>query len=246
MLKSHTESTRQQFLEILHIAAHDIRGPLGSILHGLELLLDPRIGELNEKQRNIVLSLHKQNSALHKILSEVLDLEKMESGQLSIQKVPAIFSHILEITLGEMVEQAHFAQVQLQLHDQLPPAFVIEVDVARIRQVLRNLLENALRYSPKHHTLSIAAAVENGQLVISCQNNGPHIPAENISQIFDKFFQVQHQKKLGHGLGLSICRNIVELHGGKIWAENVQPQGVKFTFVLPTQSATVESAATSR
>lgn len=233
-------------LEILHIAAHDIRGPLSSILHGLELLLDTRIGELNEKQRSIVLSLYKQNSALHELLGEVLDLEKIESGHLHLQKVPAIFSHILEVTIGETQAQASHAQVQLHLHDQLPPAFVVSVDVFRIRQVLRNLLENALRYSPKNQTISISATVENAQLVISCQNNGPHLPAENISQIFDKFFQVPQQKKLGHGLGLSICKNIVELHGGKIWAENVLPQGVKFTFALPIKNSTVESAATSQ
>lgn len=226
------EQARQQMVEILHITAHDIRNPLTIILQGLELLKDPRVGTLSEKQQNLAHSAWKQCKNLHQTLSELLDINKIEAGFMSLEKVPALLSHLIEVTLEEMREQAKQAQIIIQLTQDIEKNFTISLDVFRIRQVLRNILSNALRYAPKQSVIEISVSKRNAEVLVSCTNLGPHIPQEQLKHIFEKFTQIKEKKKLGHGLGLSICKNIIELHGGKIWAENV-PQGVCFSFTLP-------------
>lgn len=232
-MQKNASPNAEQLLDLLHNVAHDIRNPLTVFLHGTEILLEPRVGPLNEEQLVIAKSLHKQARTLHTILNEILDFHKIESGHYGLEKVPALFSHVLEVTLDEMDEQAKPSQVQFHLVNRLPQFFTVALDVARIRQVLRNLLTNAIKYAPQKSTITLVAEKKDKNLLVSCSNKGPQIPTEKLESIFEKFVTVKNGQKIGDGLGLAICRNIIELHQGRIWAENLESQGVKFSFTIP-------------
>jgi two-component system sensor histidine kinase GlrK len=215
--------------------SHELRTPLTSIKEGTGLLLDGVGGDTTEKQRKLLSILAEESNRLISVVNSLLDLSKMEAGMMAydfeITHVdPLIKRAIAEIT--PLVE-AKGIRLENEMDGALPP---LRMDPERILQVLRNLLGNAVKFTPKGGLVRVAAKPADGKLAISVKDSGPGIPAESLTSIFEKFNQGSRQAphaRQGTGLGLAIANSIITSHGGKIWAESELGQGSTFIFVLP-------------
>jgi two-component system sensor histidine kinase GlrK len=215
--------------------SHELRTPLTSIKEGTRLLLDGVGGDTTEKQRKLLTILAEESNRLISVVNSLLDLSKMEAGMMAYdfeltQMEPLIKRAIVEMT--PLIE-AKGIRLESELDGRLP---ALKMDPERILQVLRNLLGNAVKFTPKGGLVNVSAKAADGTLEISFKDSGPGIPAESLTSIFEKFNQgtrrTPHSRQ-GTGLGLAIANSIITSHGGKIWAESQLGKGSTFIFVLP-------------
>ena len=215
--------------------SHELRTPLTSIKEGTGLLLDGVGGETTDKQRKLLTILAEESNRLIGVVNSLLDLSKMEAGMLNYQFETVNLDPLIRQAVAEITPLVEAKQIVLEaaVDARLPPA---RLDPERMLQVLRNLLGNAVKFTPKGGRVRVAARCADGRLEVSVQDSGPGIPAESLTAVFEKFRQGNHQgsrTRQGTGLGLAIAKNIVSSHGGEIWAESESGQGSKFFFVLP-------------
>jgi two-component system sensor histidine kinase GlrK len=215
--------------------SHELRTPLTSIKEGTGLLLDGVGGETTEKQRKLLAILAEESNRLIGVVNSLLDLSKIEAGMMTYRFEAANVDPLIRQAIAEITPLAEAKQIRLEsaLEASLPSA---RLDRERILQVLRNLVGNAVKFTPKGGYVRVAARRANGKLEVSVQDSGPGIPEENLTTIFDKFRQGNHNggpARQGTGLGLAIAKNVIASHGGKIWAESELGQGSTFIFSLP-------------
>ncbi|HEY7164491.1 MAG TPA: HAMP domain-containing sensor histidine kinase [Candidatus Binatia bacterium] len=215
--------------------SHELRTPLTSIKEGTGLLLEGIGGPITEKQQRLLNIVAEESRRLISLVNSLLDLSKMEAGMMTYSfensnVAPLIKKAIVEIT--PLIE-AKEIQLETEIAGELPP---IKLDRERILQALRNLLGNAVKFTPRAGRVKVAARSLGGKLEVSVRDTGPGIAPESLKTIFDKFHQGAHNRAFaanGTGLGLAIARHIIMSHGGQIWAENDPAQGSTFFFVLP-------------
>jgi len=215
--------------------SHELRTPLTSIKEGTGLLLDGVGGDTTDKQRKLLSILAEESNRLISVVNSLLDLSKMEAGMMAydfeITHVePLIRRAVVEI--APLVE-AKGIRLESGLDTPLPP---LKMDPERILQVLRNLLGNAVKFTPKGGVVAVSAQPAGGKLAVSVKDSGPGIPPESLTSIFEKFNQGSRRAphaRQGTGLGLAIANSIITSHGGKIWAESELGKGSTFIFVLP-------------
>jgi len=219
--------------EIISIVSHELRTPLTSIKGYVELVLDGLMGELNDNQRRC-LEIAKNNiDRLKRLIDNMLDLSKIESGaikfDMKIVKIKDMINEVLN-SLEPLIKEKNI-EVVCDIEDSL----TAKVDKDRITQVLINLIENAIKFSPVKGVIEICAFRDDNYAHIIIKDYGPGIPKKDLNKIFDKFYQVNFPKikKDGAGLGLAICKSIVEVHGGKIWVESELGKGTTFHILLP-------------
>jgi two-component system sensor histidine kinase GlrK len=215
--------------------SHELRTPLTSIKEGTGLLLDGVGGETTDKQRKLLTILAEESNRLIGVVNSLLDLSKLEAGMLNYQFETVNLDPLIRRAVAEIAPLVEAKQitVEIAIEGPLPPA---RLDPERMLQVLRNLLGNAVKFTPKGGQVTVAATPVDGKLQVSVQDSGPGIPAESLTAIFEKFHQGNHKgahTRPGTGLGLAIAKNIITSHGGEIWAESQFGQGSKFCFVLP-------------
>jgi two-component system sensor histidine kinase GlrK len=215
--------------------SHELRTPLTSIKEGTGLLLDGVGGEITEKQRKLLGILAEESNRLITVVNSLLDLSKMEAGMMTYDFELTHVDALIKRALSEITPLVEAKEITLEneLDGTVPP---LRIDPERTLQVLRNLLGNAVKFTPKGGRVRIAAQPSNGKVAISVKDSGPGIPAESLTSIFEKFNQgTRHTPYMsqGTGLGLAIAKNIITAHGGKIWAESEPGQGSTFIFVLP-------------
>ena len=216
--------------------SHELRTPLTSIKEGTGLLLDGVGGNVSEKQIKLLTIVAEESNRLIALVNSLLDLSKMEAGMMnySFEKsslAPLIHKAITEIT--PLVE-AKGIRLETEIAQELP---AVKIDRERILQVLRNLIGNAVKFTPKAGRVKVAARAVGGRVEVSVQDTGPGIPDESLKTIFDKFQQGSRNGAFtanGTGLGLAIANHIIMSHGGNIWVENHPEQGSTFLFVLPS------------
>ena len=216
--------------------SHELRTPLTSIKEGTGLLLDGVGGETTEKQRKLLAILAEESNRLINVVNSLLDLSKMEAGMMTYDFESGNVDPLIRRALAEMAPLIEAKQITLEskVEAPLPP---VRIDPERILQVLRNLLGNAVKFTPKGGQVSVLAKPVNGKLEVSVKDSGPGIPAESLISIFEKFSQGSHKgshTRQGTGLGLAIAKSIISSHGGRIWAESHLGQGSTFIFVLPS------------
>jgi two-component system sensor histidine kinase GlrK len=213
--------------------SHELRTPLTCIKEGTGLLLEGVAGTTTEKQRKLLTIVAEESNRLISLVTSLLDLSKMEAGMMTynLEKsavAPLVQKAVMEIT--PLVE-AKEIKIATEVSEDLPP---IRVDRERFLQVLRNLLGNAAKFTPRAGKVKVVARLVNGGVEISVWDTGPGIAAEKLDAIFDKFQQGTNGASAnGTGLGLTIAKQIVTSHGGQIWAENQPEKGSTFFFVLP-------------
>ena len=215
--------------------SHELRTPLNVVMGFAELMLDQVPGEINEEQRQCLDDILTSGRHLLGLINEVLDLTKVEAGKVELR--------LKDITLAEVVESVTSAMMpelsqrkqsfEVRLDDGLP---LVQADEARLRQVLFNLLSNASKFTPDGGKLNIEASTKDGWCQVSVSDNGTGIKEEDLKQIFEPFYQVDDsmtRERRGTGLGLTLVKELVEMHGGRILVESKYGKGSSFIFTLP-------------
>jgi two-component system, NtrC family, sensor histidine kinase GlrK len=215
--------------------SHELRTPLTSIKEGTGLLLEGVGGTTTEKQRKLLTILAEESNRLIGLVNSLLDLSKMEAGMMNYSFEKASLAPLIKKAVGEITPliEAKGIQLETEVAERLP---TVKVDSERILQALRNLIGNAVKFTPRAGRVKVAARSVTGKIEVSVRDTGPGIAAENLKAIFDKFHQGNSNGVFsvnGTGLGLAIAKHIIVSHGGEIWAENHPDRGSTFTFVLP-------------
>lgn len=220
--------------ELLSNVVHDIRSPLSLVLNVLVTLRDEMFGPVNEEQRHWVGQAFAALEHVIQLTDDMFDLTKLEVGQLALHPEPTDMTEFLQTThqVGEGFPWPEGVAYQLDLPETLP---TLTIDPTRIRQVILNLLSNALKFT-EQGSVTLRARLHDDGLCISVADTGIGIPPEDLAAVFDRFHQVDSnltRRKKGTGLGLAICHELVNMHGGEIWVESDPGQGATFSFTLP-------------
>ncbi|MDJ0571057.1 MAG: HAMP domain-containing sensor histidine kinase, partial [Pleurocapsa sp. MO_192.B19] len=199
----------------------------------LRLVNSGRMGSLNKKIQQLIRLAEKNTDRLVRLVNDILDLERMNSGKTTIEKQPCNASDLISIAVETMGELAQQQEIKLVY---APRSIPLVADPDCILQTLTNLLSNAIKFSLEHSNVSIQAEERPQDILFQVSDRGRGIPSDKLESIFERFQQVDasdSRQKQGTGLGLAICRQIVELHQGKIWAESTPGDGSTFYFTLP-------------
>lgn len=222
--------------EFVSVVSHELRTPLTSIRGSLGLLASGGMGELSEKGQRMVDIAVFNTDRLVRLLNDILDLERMESGRSSLSLQHCRMAEVVAESVAVMQSMADEQGVALRV-EQAEGELLADPD--RLTQLLTNLISNAVKFSPEKGTVRLAAVQDDGALRGSVHDEGGGIPPEQRERVFGRFQQVDSsnsRQKSGTGLGLAICRSIVERHGGTIWAESEPGAGTTIRFSLPAQS----------
>ena len=211
--------------------SHELRTPITTIKEGASLLLEGTCGSTTEKQSKLLTIITAESNRMTSLVNSILDLSKMESGMMEYNFERGGIRPLIEQVINEITPYAEAKRIHLEnlVNINLP---LHRMDSERILDVLRNLIGNAIKFTPEEGKISIAANLRKSGLEVSICDSGPGIPKEKLLAIFEKY-ESSDQKK-GTGLGLAIVKHIVTAHGGKVWAESDPGQGSRFIFVLPS------------
>jgi signal transduction histidine kinase len=228
------ETASQHKSDFLANMSHELRTPLNAIIGFSQVLREGMVGDVNEKQVEYLEDILSSGNHLLALINDVLDLSKVEAGQLELQVAPFSLQDALERGVSMVRERATEDGVQLTLHAN-GNLDVVTGDERRIRQVIFNLLSNAVKFAPAGGLVDITATQGNGEVRVSVADTGPGIAAEDLERIFEEFQQTevgarQHE---GTGLGLALTKRFVEMHGGRIWCDSEVGKGSTFVFTLP-------------
>ena len=219
--------------EFVSTASHELRGPLTSVAMSVSLLRESTAGKLGPREVSLLRAAEEELQRLRELVSDLLDLSRLESGRVDLSLVTVSPVAIIERAVELLREQA--AQARLRLETRLPDSLPdVKVDAARITWVLTNLLGNGVRYTPAGGRIEVSAVTAGRHVQVSVRDTGAGIPAGEQDRIFDKFARLEGGGGTeGTGLGLAICREIVRAHGGTIWVESEPAKGSTFTFTVP-------------
>jgi len=221
---------KDQFLSTM---SHELRTPLNAILGFSELLTDKRYGEMNERQSRYVNHIHTSGKHLLKLISDILDLSKIEAGRMEIVRedvaVDSVYTEVLSALqpLADKKSQALIRQVESKLY--------VRADPTRFKQILMNLIGNAIKFTPEGGRIELTARSTDGQVRVEVRDNGPGIPPEDQQRIFEAFYRRAESGKAveGTGLGLAITERLVHMHGSQLGIDSQPGQGTCFHFSLP-------------
>jgi PAS domain S-box-containing protein len=217
--------------DVLSIVSHDLKNPLAFISLKTELLT--RSKELSiEKVNDFSKGIMKATKQMQILIQDLLDFAKLESGTMTLDvqshDVNSLISPLIDITTTQATDKKILFDVKID-----PEIQSIRCDDNRIRQVISNLIGNAIKFTKNGGAILLELKKDDSNVLFIISDNGPGICPEDLEKIFERFWQSRDTRKMGSGLGLSICRYIVEAHGGKIWAESKIGEGSKFYFSLP-------------
>ena len=219
--------------EFISVVSHELRTPLTSIHSALKILATGRLGSLTHDGHQMLEIADENTDRLVRLVNGVLDLQRIEAGAVTMNRQICNAADL-------MVTATETMQAMAQQHDVFLSTAPIEVEIWAdgdyIVQVLVNLLSNSIKFSSREARIELTLTCHINQIQFEVRDRGPGIPPEQLERIFDRFYQVDSsdsRKKGGTGLGLTICRKIIEQHGGHIWAESVLGEGSRFIFTIP-------------
>jgi GAF domain-containing protein len=230
------EVASQHKSEFLANMSHELRTPLNAIIGFSEVLTDRMFGELNEKQEEYLKDIYASGTHLLSLINDILDLSKIEAGRMELELTEFDLPTAIENALTLVRERAGRRSLTLQtnIDDRLGQ---IQADERKVRQVVLNLLSNAIKFTPEGGRIEVGAVSKDGAVEISVSDTGIGIAPEDQEKVFEEFRQVgTAAKKIeGTGLGLTLCRKFVELHGGRIWVKSHVGDGSTFTLTIPVR-----------
>jgi len=218
---------------LLSSVSHDLRTPLSSIKAAAYSLQEKDVTWDDEARHGFAVTIEREADRLNRLVGNILDMSRIEGGALKAEKELYPLDELVYHVVGHMQFVLKDRDVRVTLPEKLPP---VSLDFLQMDQVLTNLIENAVRYTPLSSPIEISAVEHNGEMLVRVADRGPGIPEEYKERIFDKFYRVSGAKQrgtMGTGLGLAVCRGLIEAHGGHIWAENREGGGAIFQFTLP-------------
>ncbi len=222
--------------ELIANVSHELRTPLGLIKISCSSLLMEDAEFDRKTQRKFLHGIDEESTKLERIVEHLLDLGRMESGRLRLDKQATDLGQLARNVILTM----ETLSAQHRLVGELPDeALMTTADARRIEQVLRNLLDNAIKYSPEGGTITVQGYQDEAQILFSISDEGIGIPSEEWERIFERFHRVENdvtRRMRGAGLGLAVCQGIVEAHGGRIWVESQSGAGSTFCFTLPIEA----------
>jgi two-component system, OmpR family, sensor histidine kinase KdpD len=234
--------------EFLAMISHELRTPLTSIIGFTTTLLAENITWNPDEQRDFIHTIQHETDRLQELIDHLLDLSRLEVGMLPILKKPETLLKIFQDANSQLQILTEKHHLSIDLPDQLP---LVDVDAKRISQVLVNLVKNASAYAPKGSEINIKASVRGKFVQINVKDEGPGIPAEEYKNVFKAFMRGKGKENgfpTGAGLGLAICKGLVEAHGGRIWIRDTKSLGTTIAFTIPviTEPSHVSDAKTER
>jgi len=223
--------------DFVSLVAHEIRGPMTSVLMQLKVLMDGLAGDLTDKQNHILDRVSQKTSSLIHLTTELLDLSKIESGLISQEKEQISMAEIIQeqIQFHQAKAKAKNLSLTAEAMSAVPPVLANQNNM---EEVLSNLITNAVNYTPVGGSISISLETDDDFLCVGISDNGYGIPPEELDRIFDRFYRVKNEQTryiIGTGLGLSIVKSIVEAHHGRIRVESAMDKGSTFYIYIPLQ-----------
>ncbi len=224
--------------EFFHSIVHDIRGPLGTIDGFVQIMKERKT--LADKEKTYVGYIAGSCDRLRQLVNDILDSAKIESGTLKLNKKNFDMGAFFERMKTLYTLQAESKKITLVLEPGRNPAPPLLADQNLVERVVMNLVGNAMKFTPRGGKISIQTVLGNGLVRFQVADTGRGIPKDKLQMVFQKFKQLESEAstRSGYGLGLSICQKIVELHGGRIWAESEEGKGSRFIFELPLGQTT--------
>lgn len=238
-----TSKFKDQFLSTM---SHELRTPLNAVLGFSDLLADGRYGPLNDKQRRYIDHIHTGGKHLLTLISDILDLSKIEAGRMELAmetiSVQSTFAEVLSVMQPLADKKSHGLTTSCEA------GLAVRADATRLKQVLMNLLGNAIKFTPNGGRIELAAHPDGGSVRMEVRDSGPGIPLDEQKRIFEAFYRLREsgKKTEGTGLGLAITQRLVELHGSGLKLTSHQGQGSCFYFSLPAAPSAQESPARKR
>jgi PAS domain S-box-containing protein len=237
-----SDITKQKELDRLKASfvanvSHELRTPLIAIDKSLSLIMNNAAGELSPPQKQFLTIAERNLKRLNMLINDLLDLSKLESGRMELKRQFLPIENVINESADSFNNWAQTKSIAIErsIQNGLPD---VNMDPNRIIQVLTNLIGNAIKFTPSNGKITVQAVLDNskGEVKVSVADTGIGISKENLAKVFDKFYQVGERVSsdmFGTGIGLSIAKEIVELHGGRIWAESERGSGATFIFALP-------------
>ncbi len=237
------EAASRHKSEFLANMSHELRTPLNAIVGFSQLLSHKLYGGLNDKQEEYLDDIVSSSEHLLSLINDILDLSKVEAGEIELDITPFSLSDALERGVVMLREKAVKNGVAVGLSTD-PQVETIEGDERRIRQVIFNLLSNAVKFTPEGGSVDVSSARVDGQVRVSVSDTGPGIAAHDRERIFEEFQQtsVGTSQQEGTGLGLALSKRLIELHHGTIWVESEAGKGSTFVFTLPVRAREMAGA----
>jgi len=219
--------------DFIHTVSHDLRSPLTAVLGYTELI--ERTGTLNENQQEFLRRLQGSIQHITELINDLLDLGRLEAG-FDARRELVQLDDVLKYSLDMFDEQIKKKSLSLDFHVD-PDMQPLRANPIRIRQMIDNLLGNAVKYTPSEGKLRVELFMQDKQVIFRVEDSGPGIPTEEHSRIFEKFFRATNapENVQGSGLGLAIVKSIVDSHQGRVWVESTLDKGSAFTVILPAE-----------
>jgi signal transduction histidine kinase/DNA-binding response OmpR family regulator len=225
--------------EFLANMSHELRTPLNAIIGFSDVLLEKMFGELNPKQADYLQDILSSGRHLLALINDILDISKVEAGHMELERTRFMLAEVLDNGMRMIHERANRHDINIKL--EIDPAIgLIEADERMIKQVVVNLLSNAVKFTPDGGQVDVIAYLSNGEVWVSVRDTGIGIAPEDQTRIFDEFQQAKSgssKAEEGTGLGLTLSKKFVEMHGGRIWVESKVGVGSTFTFTLPLRES---------
>lgn len=228
--------------EFISFFSHEIRSPVTIIRYSIQMLLEGRFGKFTDKQNEVLTKSYHAVEEMSSLLMESLDNSKMENEKMELvlrsTAMATVTKHIKSI-LDEFAPLMNQKKITLQTESSTVQERVLNIDSSRIFQVVRNLLQNSINYTPQGGSIKVTLQTTEDELRFSIADNGIGIPRQEQPKIFNKFYRAQNARMVrstGTGLGLYLCRKLIEGHEGKIWFTSEENRGTVFVFTLPLKT----------
>ena len=241
------EVASQHKSEFLANMSHELRTPLNAIIGFSEVLADRMFGELNEKQEEYLKDIYASGTHLLSLINDILDLSKIEAGRMELELTDFDLPTALDNALMLVRERA--GRRSITLHTDIDGRLgQVQADERKVRQVVLNLLSNAIKFTPEGGQIEVTAVPKDDIVEVSVSDTGVGIAPEDQGKVFEEFRQVgmADKKAEGTGLGLTLCRKFIELHGGKIWVRSQVGEGSTFIFTIPVRPPQPAEKAVAR
>lgn len=232
------ETKEEEWLRFIDTLSHELKTPLTTIIAAAGLLAEELEGVVDKSSQKLIQTIIQNSNTLEKRLVELLDIVKTGSGKIQLQHEPVDMKSLVQGTCAQVTPllRGKGQKLTTDLPASLP---LIHGDGPRLEQVMLNLMTNAVKFTPQGGSISVSVRAQDSGLTVAVKDNGIGIAREEQSRLFKPYSRISadRQRQPGLGLGLALSKQVVELHGGRIWVESDAGQGSTFSFFLPLRSS---------